>query len=133
MPQGPHRLPWDTGGAANRQRVLVRRAANIPESHGHQAQLHGSLQNGSVEGFHSYWLSALVNEQHSNWDEHIDAVLLAYRTAVIDGTGISPFEIVYGRPANLPLDNALAESKVWGDAPEDSETIEEYAADFWDE
>jgi transposase InsO family protein len=87
--------------------------------------------NGSVEGFHSYLatgLSALVNEQHSNWDEHIDAVLLAYRTAVIDGTGISPFEIVYGRPANLPLDNALAESRVWEDEPEDPETTEEYAA-----
>ena len=87
--------------------------------------------NGSVEGFHSYLatgLSALVNEQHSDWDEHIHPVLLAYRTAAIDGTGISPFEIVYGRPANLPLDNALSEARMWDEAAEDAETVEQYAA-----
>jgi hypothetical protein len=87
--------------------------------------------NGSVEGFHSYLatgLSALVNEQHSDWDVHIDPVLLAYRTATIDGTGISPFEIVYGRPANLPLDNALSEAKMWDAEADRAETTEEYAA-----
>ena len=32
----------------------------------------------------------------------------SYRTAPIDGTNLTPFEIIFGRPANLPVDNALA-------------------------
>lgn len=68
--------------------------------------------NGSVEGFHRFLattLSALVNSRHSDWDEHLPDTMLSYRTAAIDGMGLSPFEIVFGRPPNLPLDNVLAE------------------------
>ena len=43
----------------------------------------------------------------TDWDEHIDSVLLAYRTTPIDGLDISPFEVVYGREPNLPIDNIL--------------------------
>jgi hypothetical protein len=67
--------------------------------------------NGSIEGFHKYLAQALysrVNAKHSDWDEFLDDVLLAYRTAPIDGTNLTPFEIIFGRPANLPVDNALA-------------------------
>ncbi len=46
-----------------------------------------------------------MNAKHSDWDEFLDDVLLAYRTAPIDGTNLTPFEIIFG---NLPVDNALA-------------------------
>ena len=92
--------------------------------------------NGSCEGFHSYLatsLSALVNEQHSDWDDKIPDALLAYRTADLDGMGISPFEATYGRPANLPLDNVLRDPDDWFvDEPvapdEEAERLHEYAA-----
>ena len=67
--------------------------------------------NGAVEGFHRYLaqgLSMRVNAKHSDWDEVIDDVLFAYRTAPIDGTTVSPFEMVYAREPNMPIDNILA-------------------------
>ena len=66
--------------------------------------------NGSVERFHDYLASALahaVDMSQTDWDEHIDSVLFAYRTTPIDGLDISPFEVVYGREPNLPIDNIL--------------------------
>ena len=43
----------------------------------------------------------------NQWDEHLDAVLLTYRVLPIDRLDISPFEIIYGRGPNLPIDNIL--------------------------
>ena len=43
----------------------------------------------------------------SQWDEHLDTVLLTYRVLPIDGLDVSPFEIIYGRGPNLPIDNIL--------------------------
>jgi len=63
--------------------------------------------NGSVEGFHGYMtkaVAAFVNEQHDNWDEHLHSILFAYRVTPMDGLGISPFEVMYGRRPNLPVD-----------------------------
>jgi hypothetical protein len=63
--------------------------------------------NGSVEGFHSYLakaISACVNDQHDDWDEHLHSVLFAYRATPMDGLGMSPFEVIYGRKPNLPID-----------------------------
>ena len=66
--------------------------------------------NGSVERFHSYLGNALANailEQQGEWDQHIDSILFAYRTTPIDGLDITPFEVIYGRNPNLPIDNLL--------------------------
>jgi transposase InsO family protein len=66
--------------------------------------------NGSVERFHSYLTAAMThhldNEQET-WDEFLDSVLFAYRTTPIDGLDISPFEVIYGRNPNLPIDNMM--------------------------
>ena len=43
--------------------------------------------NGKVERFHrtlNNSLATLVNKSHSNWDRHVDSVLFAYRTSVLD-------------------------------------------------
>ena len=45
----------------------------------------------------------------NQWDEHLDTVLLTYRVLPIDGLDVSPFEIIYGRGPNLPIDNILFE------------------------
>ena len=34
-------------------------------------------------------------------------MLFAYRTTPIDGLDVSPFEVIYGRDPNLPIDNLL--------------------------
>ena len=70
--------------------------------------------NGTVEGFHRFLaqqLSMRVNDKHSNWDEPevLDAALLAYRTAPIDGMTVTPYEVMFGREPNMPIDNVLAD------------------------
>ena len=66
--------------------------------------------NGSVERFHDYLSSAMyyaVERFPDTWEDHLDMVLFAYRTTPIDGLEITPFEIIYGRRPNLPIDNLL--------------------------
>src|SRR2546423_14061990 len=66
--------------------------------------------NGSVERFHRYLNAAVcyaLDNDIPSWDEHVDAALFAYRTTPIDGLDVSPFEVLYGRDPNLPVDNIL--------------------------
>ena len=41
---------------------------------------------------HSY------TEQQEEWERYLPFVLFAYRTAVHTSTGVSPFEMMFGRP-----------------------------------
>ena len=54
-------------------------------------------------------LSMLVNEHHKDWDMFIPYVLFAYRTSLQESTQETPFFLVYGRDARLPIDVALTE------------------------
>ena len=82
--------------------------------------------NGSCENFHKFLgkgLSLLVKADHSDWDDHLDAVLFQYRTSARDGTGVSPFQVLHGRNPNLPLDALMGIGQVMEGAP----TREEWA------
>ena len=66
--------------------------------------------NGSVERFHKYLADALqmaVKQSPNTWEDHLDTVLYAYRSSPIDGLDITPFEVMFGRKPNLPIDNLL--------------------------
>ena len=52
-------------------------------------------------------LANAILEQQGEWDQYIDSILFAYRTTPIDGLDITPFEVIYGRNPNLPIDNLL--------------------------
>ena len=41
------------------------------------------------------------------WDLHILAVLLAYQTKRHTTTGYTPFQLVYGRQATLPIETII--------------------------
>ena len=49
-------------------------------------------------------LSMFVNENHSDWDEHLPTVLMAYRTAVHGSTGQTPARLMMGHELRVPLD-----------------------------
>eukprot|EP00794_Sanderia_malayensis_P006722 gene6722-7482_t len=57
------------------------------------------LFNGTLKSF----LRKRVNRDRDNWDEQIAAALLAYRSSMQASIGLSPFEMLYGREATLPL------------------------------
>jgi hypothetical protein len=47
-------------------------------------------------------LQNFVNEHRDDWDEYLNFVLFAYRTAVHHSTQYSPFFLLYGRQARQP-------------------------------
>jgi hypothetical protein len=63
--------------------------------------------NGLVERFNRTLGTALAKFAHEdihNWDQHLHAVLFAYRTNRQSSTKYSPFRLVYGLDARLPVD-----------------------------
>jgi len=66
--------------------------------------------DGLVERFNrslAEMLSMYVSTSQRDWDFFIPYVLLAYRTSKHESTGFSPFYLLYGRQARLPIDSAL--------------------------
>ena len=59
--------------------------------------------NGTLEKM----LSAYVNKQQKDWDEYVPYVAFAYNTSTHSATKETPFTLLYGREAVLPLDTLL--------------------------
>ncbi len=66
--------------------------------------------NGLVERFNKTFASMLskyVDSKHTDWDRWIPYVTFAYNTTTHPAMGVTPFEMLYGRRARLPLDTML--------------------------
>ncbi|KZS07216.1 Uncharacterized protein APZ42_029109 [Daphnia magna] len=67
--------------------------------------------NGLVERLNhtlADMLSMYVSADHRNWDKSLPFVTFAYNTSRQESTGRTPFHLVYGRDAILPVDGALS-------------------------
>jgi hypothetical protein len=74
--------------------------------------------DGLVERLNKSLVDSLVkmaSDHPTNWDLFLDSVLFSYRTRVHSATGLSPYELLFARPANLhysfsdsPLDISLS-------------------------
>ena len=63
--------------------------------------------NGQVERFNrslNTMLAMYVSKNQDDWDEHLPRVLMAYRTSKHDTTKCSPYYLLFGAEAWLPLD-----------------------------
>lgn len=63
--------------------------------------------DGLVERFNRTLLDLLsiaAKEDERNWDLCIPTVMLAYRTSVQESTGCTPYFLLFGREARLPVD-----------------------------
>lgn len=70
--------------------------------------------NGLVERFNRTLIEGLAKiiDGHVNdWDKHIAPVLFAYRTSKHSTTKMTPFFLVYGREAKLPIDSTVIEEE----------------------
>ena len=70
--------------------------------------------NGLVERFNRTLcesLAKLVKDCENTWDKFIGPVLFAYRTTPQSTTKMTPFFLMYGREAKLPMDNLKSDEK----------------------
>lgn len=61
--------------------------------------------NGSLERTHAVikdLIRTSLQDNNQEWDEILNQICLGYNTARHDATGYSPFELTFGRQANLP-------------------------------
>ncbi|KZS10738.1 Uncharacterized protein APZ42_024709 [Daphnia magna] len=80
--------------------------------------------NGLVERYNHTFaerLSMYVNSLHNDWDGFIDFVTFACNTSRQESTWFSPFFLLYGREAVLPIDVAL------GNNPEKDLDVGDYS------
>uniref|UniRef100_A0A1X7VLE3 Integrase catalytic domain-containing protein n=1 Tax=Amphimedon queenslandica TaxID=400682 RepID=A0A1X7VLE3_AMPQE len=63
--------------------------------------------NGLDERYNQALINSLakyVQQNHDQWDEKLSEVVYAYNTAIQEPTKYSPFEVMLGRKAKLPID-----------------------------
>jgi transposase InsO family protein len=63
--------------------------------------------NGMVERFNrtlGECIAKLASSEDKEWDNFVDAILFAYRTKKHKTTGFTPFYLIYGRQATLPIE-----------------------------
>ena len=85
---------WSTLGS-----TLDMGAAYHPESDGQTENANKTLE---------IMLRSVVDFKQDDWDEHLAAAELAFNCSKNATTGFTPFYLVYGREARMPLDLALA-------------------------
>ncbi len=85
-------------------------SAYHPQSNGLDERLNQTLKAS---------LQKVVNDQQDDWDQLVDNVLFAYRTSRQGSTKFTPFYLMYGREAKLPIDTCISLQS--GDAASDEE------------
>ncbi|MCP3666420.1 MAG: transposase family protein, partial [Gammaproteobacteria bacterium] len=74
--------------------------------------------DGLTEKFNStlcQMLSFYVSPRHDDWDQCVPFVSFAYRSSVQASTKESPFYLLYGRDARLPIDAAYQSYRRWSE------------------
>ena len=66
-------------------------------------------------------LSTSVDDNPFHWEEYADKVCFPYNTSVQSSTGFTPFFLMFGREARLPIDCVL-------ELPQKSVQATEYAS-----
>ncbi len=96
-------------------------SAYHPQSNGLYERFNHTLQRQLLK---------FVSEEQEQWDLYLDSMLFSYRVSRQDSTRYSPFFLVYGRQARLPLEFNI--NDVGGEDSEDSD-VEDGAQDVEDE
>lgn len=98
-------------GAQFRSKIIENFVNQIGAFRSFSTAYHPASQ-GVVERFHASlanMLAAYTSSDQKDWPWSLPSVLFAYNTSVNKSTKFSPFELVYGRQATLPLDVATSE------------------------
>ena len=83
--------------------------------------------NGEIERFNKTladMLATALEGHHFDWDKQLKMACFAYNTSVHATTGYTPFYLMHGYEARLPVD------VVYGSAPQKSTSSHDYVADM---
>ena len=70
-------------------------SAYHPQSNGQDERFNQTLQRQLLK---------FVSEEQNDWDLYLDSITFSYRVSRQDSTKASPFYLVYGRQARLPIE-----------------------------
>eukprot|EP00253_Pinus_taeda_P020880 PITA_20880 len=86
-------------------------------------------ENSQVEAVNKVFVTMLqrtVGMHKSNWHLMLFSTLWAYRTSVKDATGFTPFQLVYGLEATLPIECEVPSLKIVIELLPDTTLVEEH-------
>ncbi|MCO5571582.1 hypothetical protein L7F22_025327 [Adiantum nelumboides] len=101
-------------GLSFREDLLDALLENLSIKHVHSMPFYRQC-NGLVEkknGVLCKIITKHVRDRHQNWDKHLTAALWAYRTSFKVSTQSTPYHLVYGQEALLPIEVELGSLQV---------------------
>ena len=119
----PEQLHSDHGRQFESQ--LVSEVCKLLHVHKARTTPYHPQGDGLVERFNRTMLSMLATCTKDNpldWENHIRKVCMAYNTSVQASTGYTPFFLMFGRQARIPVD------VMYGAPNSSTQTVHEYAA-----
>ena len=79
-------------------------------SHKTKTTLYHPESDGLVERFNRtllMMLAMLPSKNREDWDDLLPAVMMAYRSSVLESTGFSPYRLMFGEECTLHMDIGL--------------------------
>ena len=101
----PTRLHTDQG--SNFESALMKELCKLTGITKSRTTIYNPKCNGMTERFNKTligMLGTLENTQKINWKQYVEPLVYAYNATPHESTGISPFELMFGRKAKLPVD-----------------------------
>ena len=101
----PLQLHTDQG--KNFESVLFKEVCRLLEIKKTRTTPYHPSSNGLVERFNrtlAKMMKSFINENKSNWDEHLPLLTAAYRSTPHSATGFTPNKLMLGREVYLPCD-----------------------------
>ena len=92
---------------ANFQSEIMRELCMITNMKKTRTTIYHAMGNGITERFNRTLLNmlgTLETSQKTDWKKHIPSLVYAYNSTPHESTKISPYELMFGRKAKLPID-----------------------------
>ena len=101
----PEQLHTDQG--RNFESTLIKQICRLLGVRKTRTTPYHPQSDGMVERFNRTLLSLLsiaAEESEEDWDLKLPTILMAYRSSIHESTGETPFTLMFGREAQLPVD-----------------------------